>query len=327
MMLQPTILLEAAGVLPCYVLIAGHRERRRYLFPMSSQNLNTLLEGHVASLYEAGKLDDALRVAGTALRNARQAVEDDDANLPLLVNALETLADINRQTGDFEKSESLYLEALDTVGRFVASQAQVARLRSGLAMLYDFSQREEAAIPLYDQAIQDYEAIAPPMTRESAELRNNLAMIYKSLGRYALAEQHYLMALETLEKEFGRDSERVAAVFNNLGSLYYTAGFPDQAREMHMEALDIRQKVLGPEHPEVAQSYTNLATACYDLEDDAGVQENYEKSLRILEQHLATESDSYEQTGEDYIAVLENLGEVKKAASLRKRMDKVLGRG
>lgn len=295
-------------------------------YRMSSENLNTLLEGHVASLYEAGKLDDALRVAGTALRNARQAVEDDEANYPVLVNALEILANLNRQGGDFAKSESLYQEALETAAKCRVQQEQLARLRSGLAMLYDFSQREEAAIPLYDQAILDYESVTPPKSKESAELRNNLAMIYKSLGRYALAEQHYLMSLESLERLYGRDSERVAAVFNNLGSLYYTAGFPEQAKEMHVEALDIRQQVLGAEHAEVAQSYTNLATACYDLEDDAGVQENYEKSLRILEQHLDTHSDSYEQTGEDYIAVLENLGEPKKAASLRKRMDKVLGR-
>ncbi|HSJ03945.1 MAG: tetratricopeptide repeat protein [Verrucomicrobium sp.] len=293
---------------------------------MSSENLNTLLEGHVASLYEAGKLDDALRVAGTALRNARQAVDDDEANFPVLVNALETLADLNRQTGEFEKSESLYHEALETAAKCEISRDQFARLRSGLAMLYDFSQREEAAIPLYDQAIQDYESTTPPMSRESAQLRNNLAMIYKSLGRYALAEQHYLMALESLERVYGRDSERVAAVFNNLGSLYYTAGFAEQAKEMHVEALDIRQRVLGPEHAEVAQSYTNLATACYDLEDDAGVQENYEKSLRILEQHLESHRDSYEQTGDDYVAVLDNLGETRKAATLRKRLDKVLGR-
>jgi tetratricopeptide (TPR) repeat protein len=293
---------------------------------MSSENLNTLLEGHVASLYDAGKLDDALRVAGTAMRNARQAAEDDEASVPLLINALETLANLNRQTGDFEKSESLYLEALETTGRCEVPLEQLARLRSGLAMLYDFSQREESAIPLYDQAIQDYESIVPPRSNEAAELRNNLAMIYKSLGRYALAEQHYLMALESLEKRYGRDSERVAAVFNNLGSLYHTAGFPEQAKEMHLEALDIRLRVLGADHPEVAQSYTNLATACYDLEDDAGVQENFEKSLRILEQHLESDTDAYEQAGDDYIAVLENLGETRKAASLRKRMDKILGR-
>jgi tetratricopeptide (TPR) repeat protein len=291
---------------------------------MSSENLNTLLEDHATSLYEEGKFDDALRVAGTALRNARQAAEDDEKYLPLLLNALDSLADLNRQVGDFDKAESLYLEAIETAEKIGAPLEKMAQLRSGLATLYDFNQREDSAIPLYERAIADYEKMTPPRDQDAAQLRNNLAMIYKSLSRYPLAEQHYLMALESLEKIYGRSNERVAAVFNNLGSLYYTAGFPEQAKEMHEEALDIRIGVFGAEHPEVAQSYCNLATACYELQDDAGAQANYEKSLRILEQNLDTSSDSYEEVGSDYISLLEMIGEDKKAQALRKRIDKVL---
>ncbi len=294
---------------------------------MSSGNLNTLLEGHLASLLDAGRIDDALRVAGTTLRNARQAADEDEGNLPLLVNALETLAELHRQAGDFERSESHYQEAIETGERCQADALQMARLRSGLASLYDFNQREEQAIPLYEQAIADYDGMVPPRTHESAQVRNNLAMIYKSLGRYPLAEQHYLMALETLEKDHGRSDERVAAVFNNLGGLYYTAGFAEQAKEMHLEALDIRIAIFGPEHPEVAQSYSNLATACYELQDDAGAQQNYEKSLRILEQNIDTCADSYEEIGMDYATVLESMGEDRKAEALRKRISKVLRKG
>ena len=294
---------------------------------MSSENLNTLLEGHLSSLLDAGKIDDALRVAGTALRNARQMAEDNEEDLPLLVNALETLAELHRQAGDFEKSESLYQEGIETGERCQTDVAQMARLRSGLATLYDFNQREELAIPLYEQAIEDFDRMDPPRSHDSAQMRNNLAMIYKSLGRYPLAEQHYLMALETLEKDYGRNNERVAAVFNNLGGLYYTAGFAEQAKEMHLEALDIRIQVFGPDHPEVAQSYSKLATACYELQDDAATQQNYEKSLRILEQNIDTCADNYEEVGMDYAAVLDALGEDRKAESLKKRIAKVLRRG
>ena len=291
---------------------------------MSSENLNTLLEGHLASLYQAGKYDDALRVAGTALRNARQAAEEDEENLPLMVKALYTLADLHREVGDFDKAESLYLEAIETADKTDSSLEQMAKLRSGLATLYDFNQREEAAIPLYERAIADYEKIDPPRFQDAAQLRNNLAMIYKSLSRFALAEQHYLMALESLEKIYGRNNERVAAVFNNLGGLYYAAGFAEQSKEMHVEALDIRIKVFGPDHPEVAQSYCNLATACYELQNDEAAQENYEKSLQILEQNLDTAADSYEQIATDYATVLETLGEDRKALAVRKKLEKIL---
>ncbi len=293
---------------------------------MSSENLNTLLEGHVASLYEAGKIDDALRVAGTALSNARQSAEDNSDNLPLLVNALETLSDLHRHAGDFEKSESMYKEAIETAKKTAVSLMQMARLRSGLAMLYDFNQREEAALPLYEMAIDDYEKMIPPCDEEASQLRNNLAMIYKSLGKLPLAEQHYLLALETLEKVHGRNNERVSAVFNNLGSLYYSAGHAQQAKEMHLEALEIRLKVFGPDHLEVAQSYSNLATACYDLEDDLATQQSYERSLRILELNLEKGPNNYEEVAQDYIAVLNTIGEEKKAQAMQKRVDKFLKR-
>ena len=294
---------------------------------MSSETINSILEGHADSLYDAGKFDEAMRVAGTALRNARQAAEEEPSQQPLLVNALEKLAGLHQEVGDFDKAESMYLEALEIAERSGMTRDRFARLRSSVAMLYDFNQREEQAIPYYEQAIADYEKLEPPHGKEAAQLRNNLAMIYKSLGRYALAEQHYLMALETLEEIYGRNNERVAAVFNNLGSLYYTAKFPEQSKEMHLEALDIRTQVFGPNHPEVAQSYNNLATSCYELQDDAGALANYEKSLFILEQHLDSGgSDAYTETASDYMALLEAMGEDKKANAFRKRMEKLLGR-
>jgi hypothetical protein len=76
----------------------------------------------------------------------------------------------------------------------------------------------------------------------------------------------------------------------------------------------------------VAQSYCNLATACYALQDVTATQQNYEKSLRIYEQHLDTCAGSYEETAEDYISVLVDFGEEKKAEGMRRRVERVLKR-
>lgn len=291
---------------------------------MSSDPLNSLLEGHLASLYEAGEYEDALRVASTALKNARQAAEDHSAHLPQLLKALSTLADLHREVGDFQKSESLYKEALDVAEALKAVKEQTAKIKSGIATLYDFNQREADAIPFYEQAIQDYESIEPPRLQDAAQLRNNVGMIYKSLSKYALAEQHYLTALEALEKIYGRNNERVAAVYNNLGGLYHSAGFPEQAKDMHLEALELRKKVFSADHPEVAQSFCNLATAYYDLHDDDQALANYESSLEIMEHHLATAPDAYEEIASDYLTLLENLGLDKKAHAYQKKMQKLL---
>ncbi len=292
--------------------------------PASLSSFSNLLDNHAANLLSQGRLEEALNAASSSLSGLRQAVEDDPAEAPRLFSGLQVLAEIQREMGDVAGSESSYGEALEIAGRAEIPPVQVVHVRMQLATLLDFSEREAAAVPLYEQAISDYEALTPPDEDTAAQLRNNLAMIYKGLGKFALAEQHYLRSLETLEARRGRETEDVASVYNNLGSLYYTAGFPDQAKEMFTEALEIRTKLLGPDHPDVAQSHCNLATANHELGDNAASIRNFEYSLRILEHHLVDEVVSYEAVSLDYIALLENQGEDKKAAAARKRLEKML---
>jgi tetratricopeptide (TPR) repeat protein len=290
----------------------------------SLSSFSDLLDNHAANLLSQGLLEEALSSATSALSGLREAMEDDPAEAPRLFNGLHVLANIQREMGDVSGSEASYGEALEIAGRAGIRANEVANVRTQLATLLDFSQREAEAVPLYEQAIKDYESLTPPNEDIAAQLRNNLAMIYKGLGKFALAEQHYLRSLETLEANRGRETEEVASVYNNLGSLYYTAGFPEQAKEMFSEALEIRTHLLGHDHPDVAQSHCNLATANHELGDNAASLQNFEYSLRILEHHLHDEVVSYEAVSLDYIALLENLGEDKKASLARKRMERML---
>lgn len=293
----------------------------------SLSSFSNLLDSHAAKLLQEGRLEEALRAATTALGGLRETVELDPGALPDLFSGLHLLAAIQRELGDAAGAEAACGEALEIAARSEAvPRAEVARVRTQLATLLDFSQREAEAAPLYEQAIADYEALTPPDEETAAQLRNNLAMIYKGLGRYALAEQHYLRALETLEARRGRGSEDVGSIYNNLGSLYYAAGFPNQAAEMFGEALAIRRQLLGPDHPDVGQSYGNLATVCHELADDAAALGHFEQSLRILEQHVHDDPASFEAVALDCLALLDRLGEERKAAALRKRVDKALGR-
>jgi tetratricopeptide (TPR) repeat protein len=293
----------------------------------SIQKSTANAERQVASLLEDGHLDAAAKLAATALASARKAYAEDAKWLPLLLPALESQGDVSRAAGDVAEAEALYSEALSHEASPDMSPAQRARLRTALATLLDAAGRESDAMPVYEKAIAELEALDPPELPTSGQLRNNVAMAYKRVGKFALAEQHYLRSVEILEALHGRNSEEASSLYNNLGGLYYAAGFPDQAKEMFIEALEIRQEILGEDHPDVAQSLSNLAIACHELGDDAAAQEHYEHSLRILEGHLQDpgEAKSYDTVGQDYIALLSSLGENTKAATFQKRMNKALG--
>ncbi|MCB1210268.1 MAG: tetratricopeptide repeat protein [Verrucomicrobiales bacterium] len=288
-------------------------------------SFSSILDERVAALIRDGRLADAAGAASAAIEEVRREMDaGDPKQRDLLINRLEQLAGVQRDLGDVPAAEAAFEEAIGLAVAGGSGPERLGGLRMNLAALLDFNQREADAVPLYEQAIADMEAVSPPNLEVGGQLRNNLAMIYKGLGKYALAEQHYLRSLEQLEALYGRDSEAVASVYNNLGSLYYTAGFPDQAREMFTDGLTIREKLLGDKHPDVAQSLSNLATACYELGEMAVAQGHYERSLGILEANMPSEARSYEAVGLDYLALLEQAHEDSKATIFRKRMDKVL---
>jgi tetratricopeptide (TPR) repeat protein len=269
--------------------------------------------------------NSAIEAAASVVARARQGLEEGANGAARdLVKALEGLGDAQRDEDATSEAEAAYREAMGLLEKGEVDLPQRARLGSRLATLLDSSEREADSVPVYEQAIADYEAMTPPDEDVAAQLRNNLAMTYKGLGKHSLAEQHYLRALEILEQKHGLESEFTATLFNNLGSLYYTAGYSEQGKEMLVEALEIRTRLLGPDHPDVAQSFCNLASTCHELGEGLAAQEHYERGLSILEKHIKEEAASYEAVGLDYIALLEDQKETAKAAAFQKRMAKVL---
>lgn len=290
---------------------------------MSALNLTPVLEGYAASLLAEGKLDEALQAGAEGLATAREALKADERYAPLLVQALENFAEIKREAGQLDEAVTLYQEAIESAAKAGLEPGVVAQIRTSLATTLDLAGREDEALPVFEQAIKDLEALEPPDNLTAAQLRNNVAMTYKNLNKLPLAEQHYLRALEVLEAEEGESAD-LASIYNNLGALYYAAGFADQAKEMFEEAMRIREHVFGADHADVAQSHASLATVQHELGDDDAAQRSYEQALRILEANIETKASSYEAIGQDYIALLGSIEEDRKAAVFQKRMEKVL---
>jgi tetratricopeptide (TPR) repeat protein len=289
-----------------------------------SLNLAPIVEGHAAALLAEGNLDQALIIGGQSVATARTAVAGDPRFQALLVQALENLAEIERSAERWDESEGHYREALQVAEKAKMELEIIAEIRTSLAALLDVSGRELEALPVYEQAIEELEKIEPLPAVTIGRLLNNVALTHKRMGKLALAEQYYLRALEALEAAYGGDSEEVAALYNNLGGLYYSAGFPDQAKGMFEAALESRRQLLGDDHPDVAQSLSNLATSQHELGELAEAQSNYEASLAILEALIDTKADSYNEVGQDYLAMLGSIEEDQKAAAFQQRMKRVL---
>ena len=295
--------------------------------PETPTSLLQILDERVHELLEAGQVNDAVRVAHTAVETARDASADDPSHLPELVTSLEVYGDIKGQLGHIAEAEALYVEALELDGKGEIPIEQQGRIRGHLAVLYDLNQLEDDAVPFYEEAISLLEEVNPPPKNEIAHLRNNVAMIYKNRDDQESAEGHYLEALRLLEAVHSKEHHEVASVYNNLGGLYQSASFTEQALEIHLEALEIRLKILPENDPDIAQSFCNLASVYHELGEFENAVKFYEKGINIYESVLARDiSEDYMIASSNYSKLLADHGKARKAHALEKRMRKYLKR-
>ena len=141
-----------------------------------SSSLTAIIEGHAASLLAEGKLAEAQTVAREVLEAAREAVAGDASQLPLLVQALENLAEIQREGGEYAESEQLYTEAIERATEAELDPAVTAQIRAALATVIDLSGREEDSLPVYEQAIKELEALTPPDLVTAGQMRDKVSL-------------------------------------------------------------------------------------------------------------------------------------------------------
>ncbi|MFV1995010.1 MAG: tetratricopeptide repeat protein [Verrucomicrobiales bacterium] len=290
----------------------------------SHPNLIEVLDDRVQALFAAGQIEDAVRITQTALDSARRAASHDAENAPSLATALEVMADLRRAQGDFEQSQGLYAEALDFFDPETMPPEQYARLKSGLAALYDGAQLQEDAVTHYEEAIKLFENLEGDYNTQVAKLCNNVAMLYKEMGRHEDAEGRYIAAVQMFETAHGKNSTEAATVYNNLGGLYSLSGYPEQARGMHKIAFEIRSAAFEGNNPEIAQSLCNLATVSHELQEFKDAMVNYEKALKIFERNLPQETENYTITASNLAALLREQGLDRKASSLERQANKIL---
>ena len=287
-------------------------------------NVVRVLFDRVENLRKEGKHDEAIRVATTAIDTAGRLVETEDSARPHLVTALESLAELRLEQGDYPPAEALLIDALEHAGYCEVPPIQLARMKSSLAGIYDFNAFPESAISLYEEAIAIFESVDPPLEEDAANLRNNLAMIFKDAGYFDQAEDNYIKALEILERLHGRKHEDVASIYNNLGALYYTTGYCAQAREMHGQAYEIRSSLEEKNYADLGQSCSNLATCLHELGEHAEAQKQFDTALKHLEHTIGHDSELYSIVSSNYATLLRDLKKEKKAQAIEKRSQKLL---
>ena len=243
------------------------------------------------ALYQQGKLVEALLIFEKA---KTQAEKEFGKEHPNYANSLNSLADLYKSQGNYDKAEPPYLEALKIIEKALGKEhPDYANSLNNLALLYKSQGNYAKAEPLLVEALKIIEKALGKEHADYASSLNNLANLYKSQGNYAKAEPLYLEDLRITEKALGKQHPDYAISLNNLAALYKSQGNYAKAEPLYLEALKIKEKVLGKEHPSYAISLNNLA-ALYDIQGNYTKAEPlYLEDLRITEKALGKQHPDY----------------------------------
>lgn len=294
------------------------------------------------SLYEQGKLDEALTEAERGLRYAEQNFA---ADALAVGGALLNLGSLLISKGDLARAEPVELRGIAILKKRLGTEFNEGASLGNLAA--DFEGRGDAAgaVRLYTLAVKATEQEVGPDHLELAGLLNKLGAAHRRQGDYRqsslayeralsiqdkklgpdhaevgwtlnrragvlrllgdldLAEQHYGRALRLIEAVKGPESVDAAIITDNLGLVYGDKGDLERAEQLHKRALGIFEKAYGADHPDVATALDNLASVYADKGDYAQAEQHHKRVLAMREKVLGAGHPDV-ATSRDNLAVL-----------------------
>jgi tetratricopeptide (TPR) repeat protein len=222
------------------------------------QEAHKLIEESL-QLRRAGRFDEALSPVEGALAIRQRVLGMEH---PSVAQALNNLAQLNQDKGDYTKAEPLFLSALALQEKVLGPEhPDVAQSLNNLATLYLNKGAYAKAEPLYRRALLILEKVLSPEHFLIAGTLNNLGVFYRNTGDYAKAEPLLLRALSNWERTVGPEQPEVALALHNLARLYDYKGDYLRAERLLQRALTIREKALGSDHPLVAASLLDAIQA------------------------------------------------------------------
>ena len=241
-----------------------------------------------------------------------------------------TLAYLNQQIGEYEKSIKWYEEELCICENiWNKNNLNVAIIYNNLAGVFDCQGDYENAQRLYEKSLCIYERVLGKNHLDAAPVYNNLAGVYDRQGKYEDAQRLYEKCLFIYKSVLGEQSQYIASIYNNLAGVFDSRGEYAKAEELYKKSLEMNKRILGEEHPDIARNYNNLAAIYNSQGEYVKAQELYEKSLQINKRMLGENHPDTASSYSNLAVVYNRQGKYVKAKILYEKSlyirEKILG--
>ncbi|MFN0060380.1 MAG: tetratricopeptide repeat protein [Planctomycetota bacterium] len=197
-----------------------------------------------------------------AVEHAERAVEfarehlGDGVTAAQLGERLGLLATAVHETGDYQRSERLFDEAIPLLRGGREKSRVLSRYLSAYGTHLLNSGRLGPAREIIEEGLAlrradgNFDKIAESLTQKG--------VVLDDLGDFRGGEAAYREALEIRERLYGPRHSLVATIVNNLGALSCYRGDFAAAESQYRRALEIRRETLGAEHLKTALAMMNV---------------------------------------------------------------------
>ncbi|RPI17295.1 MAG: tetratricopeptide repeat protein [Ignavibacteriae bacterium] len=217
-----------------------------------------------------------------------------DINNSLYASALNNLANVYNETGNFEKAGILLEKAISIIKNIKGeNDSEYARSINNLANLYSRLGKYTEAIPLHLQTIETFKKRFGEWHPKIAVSYNNLANVYGQTGEYEKACVLLEKAMDIREKSFGNNNPLYAASVHNLANVYAVQKQFTKAIELYKKAGEIIKNTLGENHSEYAQNLTNLANVFIETGNLTDAFNYYDIAVNIKKKVFGRDSFEY----------------------------------
>ena len=196
---------------------------------------------------------------------------------------LNTVGDIYRELGAYDRAEPLLARAIDAARNAGAGAEPLlaAALRSSGRLRRERGDFAGAQALLTD-ALERQRRHFGREHREVADTLGDLGLTLYSRGDYANATPYFREALEMRRKLLGEDHLEVAEGLDKLGMALGNLGDYKSAEPLLRRSLELRRRLLPPNHPLLATSLSDLALVVQSLGDAASAETLYRESLDVM---------------------------------------------
>ncbi|MCU0255854.1 MAG: serine/threonine-protein kinase [Vicinamibacterales bacterium] len=205
------------------------------------------------------------RPVGDLLAQGEARIDTELTQQPAVqVELWRTVAEVQRQLGDYERAERLLRKATERLEQATPPDPlELARTQFQLAAVLNDHFRPDESARVAQPAIPVLERHLGPSSEEMGDAYDLLGSLRYQQGDYAEAERLRTQARDVYRRSLGERSRKVADIDNNLSVFYAERGRLDEAEAAGRRAVDVRRSLLGDDHPDTLLARYNLANALY----------------------------------------------------------------